>query len=101
MQNSNYRNKTKTIKIKRLYRGLASIRDYVVNEIISRKLDLIIKCGNEKMFIPNKMIYLKGKRSNQVCTSKFNNKTYVLIDFIFRGDKTNPNQTLLQFGGVI
>jgi len=83
MKNTNYRNKTKTIKIKRLFHGQASIRDYVLNDIIRGKLDLII---------PNKMIYIRGKKSNQICISKFNGKKYRLIDFSFRPNQTNPNQ---------
>jgi len=84
--------KTKTIRVNRLFRGQASIRDYIIEDIIRRKLDLIILCGNEKMFIPNKMIYIRGKKSNQICISKFNGKKYRLIDFSFRPNQINPNQ---------
>jgi len=100
MKNTNYRNKTKTIKINRLFHGQASIRDYVLNDIIRGKLDLIIQCGNEKMFIPNRLIYQKGKRSNIACVSKFNGKKYRLIDFSFRPNQTNPNQQNLFQRGI-
>lgn len=87
----------KEVTIKRIYRGLASVRDYLVQEAIDNTEDLVIWCDNKHMSIPYLFLTKKLKVDNNVHRSKFGSKTYRLIDFRWTPleDKQDPNQERL------
>ena len=74
----------KKVIIKKLFHGLASVRDYLVKDAISNKKDLLIvlKDTGEEMLIPaeeikNKIVSI----SLNVFKSKHDGRYYRLIDF--------------------
>lgn len=77
----------KDYTIKRLWQGLASVRDYVVKDCIVKKQGLrltLIKTG-EVMEIPyenlEKLMFQAHKTE---MVSKFDGKKYLLVDFIWK-----------------
>lgn len=83
--------------VKRLYNGLASLRDYHVQKAINQGKDILILFEDQKMKIPHDEILKRGTRSNVTAKSKYNGDEYTLIDFRFRPDRkpTESNQTEL------
>ncbi len=77
-----------TIKINRLWLGKASVRDYVVNQAIQSKKDLLVSFSGNFMTIPWYDLD-KGKVSKDMFVSKFDNKSYRLVDFDWKPDKKN------------
>lgn len=70
------------IKVKKLWLGHASVRDYKVRECIKRKEDLTIDCNGRTKTFPYKSLgtYLTGEHMT-TCVSKFNGEKYTLVDF--------------------
>lgn len=83
--------------VKRLYNGLASLRDYQVQIAIQKGQDILIKYQNQKMTIPHDEIPKRGTLSKVKTKSKYNGKEYKLVDFRFKPDNkpTDSNQTEL------
>ena len=83
------------VKIKRLWHGVASIRDYQVGQAIEDKEDLEITLlpTGERMTIPFKELH-KGKQNTDIFHSIHVNFDYTLIDFIWKVDKTNQIKLL-------
>ena len=78
--------------IKRIYKGMATLRSDQVNKAIARKQDLEIRCGKESMTIAHKDLTLvpAGRIINigQEIPSKFYvGQTYKLIDFLWQPDQ--------------
>lgn len=72
------------ISIKRLYRGLCTLRSDQINKAITKGEDLIILCQGEKMTIPNEDIKSSVVNISAPLPSKFNiNQTYKLVDFLW------------------
>jgi len=84
----------KIIKINRLWLGKASIRSYIVDQAIKEKEDLVVNCGGLKptedhsMTIPWQDLH-KGKVSKDIFVSKYDNKSYRLIDFDWKPNNKN------------
>ena len=86
---------SKTIPIRRLFNGLASVRDYVIKRCHKEGKDIIFVLGNEKMTIPNKELESRSfQLSEKKFISKFNGKPYALIDFKFKPDKETNQEKL-------
>jgi len=77
-------NKVKTVTVKKLYNGFASVRDYLVDDCITSQRDLLIKYNTDKMIVPLEQVKQKFRLHHQSFESKFNNKPYGLIDFLWR-----------------
>jgi len=69
----------KTRKIKRLFCGLASLRDYEVEKFI-KEGGVKLVLGTESMVLTPEDLQ-KGTLSNQIFKSRFNSTRYTLIDF--------------------
>lgn len=67
-------------KIKRLFHGQASVRDYIVVKAMNEKQDIEIICKDERMIIDWQDLH-KGKQCPDIFTSKHDGKQYRLIDF--------------------
>lgn len=77
----------------RLYNGIASVRSYVIDECIKKRLDLriSIKGTNRKMTIPWEHLGspIMFQTQTKEFKSKFDGKVYTLKDFKFIDDKLN------------
>jgi hypothetical protein len=69
------------VKVKKLYNGCVSVRDYTVNKAVKKKESLTIECKGATMIIPNEMILVRGAKGSQPFTSKFDGRSYYLVDF--------------------
>jgi hypothetical protein len=76
------------IKIKRLWNGLASVRDSVLNSCYKQGKDLVLVCDGQQMTIPNNKLLDKSFQiSSKSFTSRYpNSPSYSLIDFKFTPD---------------
>jgi len=70
------------IRVKKLFNGCVSIRDYKVNQALKNKEGINIKLDNEEMFIPYSQL-LEGKKSNLAIRSRWGDNVYDLIDYKF------------------
>ncbi len=70
------------IKVKKLWLGHASVRDFIVKKCINKKEDLTIDLYGETKTYPYKSLntYLLNT-SNMTMKSKFGGQDYKLIDF--------------------
>lgn len=68
------------VKINRLYNGIASVRDYIVNDAMKKGMGLELICNNCSKKIDYKDLP-KGDRGKEKFKSKFDNKEYNLIDY--------------------
>lgn len=76
----------RTIVLKRLYDGIASIRDYTVFKSIKNCEGILLRCQDEEMYLSPEDLS-EGTESIETFTSKFDGSTYKLIDF-----KWKPSQ---------
>ena len=79
--------KIKVIRIKKLFIGDASIRDYQITEALQNKQHLLISLrnGEEEMLILNEEISERIKwTSKKKFESKYNNRDYRLMGFDWR-----------------
>jgi hypothetical protein len=75
------------VKVKKLYRGYATVRDYVVEKCYSKGEDLEIEYEGRTTIIENKYLPLYQKMTKKIIKSKFDDSTYSLCDFPF-GDQS-------------
>lgn len=85
--------KTYKTKIKRLWHGNASLRNYFVENCIKKQRDIEITCGKEKMTIKWQDLD-KGIRNKEWFHSQHRNQIYCLIDFKWIPEQ-EKQQTLL------
>lgn len=69
------------VTVTKNYHGVLSVREYQYEKAIKSGEDLIIVHNGEEFVIPNKEIKERGKPSNVAPVSKFNGRSYRLIDF--------------------
>lgn len=77
----------KTYKVKKLFRGYASVRDYIVEECIAKKESLLIKFNNEQMIVSLETLERRFRFHSNDFQSQFGNTTYKLYDFKFIPDE--------------
>ena len=88
---------SKTIPIRRLFNGLASVRDYVIKRCHKEGKDIIFVFNHQKMTIRNKELKSRSfQLSEKKFISKFNGKPYALIDFKFKPDKELNQEVLFE-----
>ncbi len=86
---------SKTIPIRRLFNGLASVRDYVIEKCYKEGKDIVFVLNNEKMTIPNKELKSKSfQLSDKTFTSRYGSEPYRLIDYKFEADKETNQESL-------
>ena len=76
----------KFVKVRKLFNNNVSIRDYLVNEAIQEG-GLIVELGNQRMILSKSELMRNGTRDPNVHRSKWDTKTYQLIDFKWNPDK--------------
>ena len=77
------------VKIKRLWHGKASVRDYLVNEALLNHEELHISLigTNQEMIIPYEDLIKKGTWNKEKFRSKHDFRTYSLVDYEFKPDE--------------
>ena len=89
--------KYKVIKVKRLFHGFASIRDFQVKEAKEKGLGLEIWWDNEFIHVPFEELD-KGFINDEIFTSKHTQgQTYKLIDYDWSPYRKKTSQEPLQF----
>lgn len=82
----------KKVKVKKIFLGLISIRDYIIEKAIGKKEGIIVKYQNQEMIIPYERLKNGTQFHSRKFQSKFGNKTYELIDFKFVPNETNQKR---------
>jgi len=82
--------KTHQYEIKSMFKGFAAIRDKIINDRKRKNEDLIIICGNKKMFLPQEKF---GSFAYSVSVKdKFTSEIHNLLYFEFKEeDKQQTN----------
>lgn len=70
----------KVITLKRLYEGVASLRDYTVDKALRTNEGIKVRCNGQEMYLSPKDL-VKGERGTERFISKFDNRKYHLVDF--------------------
>jgi len=84
---------TKIVKVKKLFLNkYVSVRDYLVEEAMGNGEDLKIVFYDQTMTIKHKNLS-QGRKDPKQNASKFNDRVYYLIDFIWKADKSKPKHT--------
>ena len=78
-------------KVKKLFNGLASIRDHVLQRALKRKENLIIEYRGQRMTVPYSKLRNPFQIHKKEFRSKYNGKIYELYDFPFEPDKDQIN----------
>ena len=79
------------VEVKKIWLGKVSVRDYVYKKALRQKESLGIVHGKEFMIIPYENLKKAKQYTKTTIQSKFNNKTYTLIDFNWKPYK-EPNK---------
>lgn len=70
------------ITIKKLYKGCADVRDYVVKKCIDNQENCIIRYGNDRMVLsPKDLISKKVSESKEPMQSQYRTKPYKLYQY--------------------
>jgi len=77
----------KKVKIKKLFLGHVSIRDYIVEKAIEKEQGITVEHEGMNMVIPLEQLKHRFQFHQQQFCSKFSEKKYELIDF-----KWKPNE---------
>lgn len=80
--------KIKTRKIRRLWNGYASLRDYEVEEAINKNLTLVLVLDSKrKMTLTPEDLKRGSQLTRKVHDSQFGGAPYILVDFKWVSDK--------------
>jgi Mor family transcriptional regulator len=70
----------KVITLKRLYNGIASLRDYTVEKALKKGDGITVRCNGQEMYLsPDDL--KRGERGSEKIISKFDGTSYYLVDF--------------------
>lgn len=75
------------VKVKKLWYGSASVRDYLVDECFGKgeNLEIELTTTKETMTVPHNMLML-GRKNRMKNVSRFKDEIYDLVDFFWRPD---------------
>lgn len=79
----------KMIKVKKLFLGYISIRDYIVEDLIKKKQGIKVKYRTQIMTVPYGELRKKFQVHKLKFRSQYSTKTYELYDFPFIPDEMN------------
>ena len=84
------------VEVKKIWLGKVSVREHIYKKALRLKQSLGIVHEKEYMLIPYANLKKARVYTNQIFKSKFNDKSYRLIDFEWKPYKdNNPNQEKL------
>ena len=78
--------KYKTVKLQRVYGNVASVRDYVWKDCISKNMGIEFECKGASMKL-EPFELLQGNLETKKYKSKFNDKEYSLVNFNWSSKK--------------
>jgi hypothetical protein len=87
--------KIKPYRVKKLFKGFASVRDYVVKGCVKKNQVLKILFNDRYMLVPTAKLEQMYQLHSSKFQSKYGNKTYELIDFMFIPTVTSSKQQVL------
>jgi|TARA_R100000789_G_scaffold1118_1_gene3894 hypothetical protein len=70
-------------KVKKLFNGFASIRDYIIKKCVDSENDLIIEFEDKKMTVPLSKLDNPFQLHEREFVSKYDGSKYKLYDFKF------------------
>ena len=79
------RDKYVRVELRRLFTGYASVRDYVLDNIMAEKKGIRFVVDGHTMSIPYKKLK-HGRRTGKKFLSKFGSDSYELVDFVWKED---------------
>ena len=84
------------VEVTKIWLGKVSIREHIYKKALRKKESLGITHGKEYMFIPYEKLKSAKSYTDQVFKSKYNGKSYRLVDFDWKPYKEeNTNQEKL------
>ena len=85
-------------KVKKLFNGFASIRDYIIDKCLDSECDLIVEFEDKEMTVPLSDLDSPFQLHEREFISKYNGTKYKLYDFKFVPN--NNNQEKLELSWV-
>jgi len=79
----------KKVKVQKIYKGYCSIRNYIVEEAISKNETIIVEYNKEKMELNPSQLKKYIQLSTKIFRSQYDEKPYKLYDY-----KWNPNKEI-------
>jgi hypothetical protein len=81
------------VKVRKLWHGCVSVKDYEVKKAMDKGEDLTIILGSEQMTVPHTML-ASGYKNSKPMKSKHGTEPYYLVDYPWRPDKPTNQQLL-------
>ena len=78
------------VRVKKIYKGYVSVRDYIVKEAIENGEDLVIRYGRQTMVVNPR----KGILSSGEFKSKYGGRKYSLIDFKWKPQEVKQRRLI-------
>ena len=79
-------------KVKKLFNGFASIRDYVIDKCLDSECNLIIEFEDKEMTVPLSDLDSPFQLHEREFISKYNGTKYKLYDFKFVPNNNNQEK---------
>ena len=86
--------KYKKVKLNRVYKGYASMRDYVWKECVDAGKGIEFECKGAK-FTLEPWEVKNGRPGPDKYISKYDGRTYSLVDFLWRSTNSEREQRLI------
>ena len=80
----------KKVEVKKLWNGRVSLRDYIVDDALSKQQGIRVKYKDEMMMLSPGQ--LEKKFSMTECTSKYDGKKYKLYDYDWKPADKNQRR---------
>jgi len=77
------------VKVKKLFLGHVSIRDYIVEKSLEKQKGIVVNYNGRKMTIPLERLKNRFQIHRQKFQSKYSEQKYELLDFEFIPDDMN------------
>ena len=76
----------KLYRVKKLFNGCASIRDYIVVKCMNENMDIVVQYGDKKMTLDQERLKKMFQMHKTKFMSKFGSEEYALYDIKFVED---------------
>lgn len=72
----------KTLKVRRLYKGMVSVRDYIIDECLLQNILLkIVHNGKYMILTPEQLVAKRSQMTRRIFKSKTGGANYQLFDY--------------------
>lgn len=79
-------NNYKEVRLKRLYNGIASIRDYIWERLVKSDMGICFRCNGAVMYVEPWEVK-QAVPGSHTFVSKYDKTPYRLVDFTWRSDR--------------